>query len=825
MGLFDRFRSAGPKPETTSGRAAPAADADAAQHLIAEGNALEDKGRFREALGRYDAAIRRAPDVARAHLNRGNALLALGDADAATAAYATALLRDPGYAAAHYNLGNAHVRAGRRDEALSAYRKALELKADFADAEVALGALCEDLGQPAEAAACYRRALQIVPAYAAVHCNLGNVLRRLGEPGEAIAGYRRALELDPQMDAAHFGLAGAQQDAKQFADAVESYRLLLLRKPDFAQAHGDLGNALQAMGRNEEAAASYRRALQLVPNTALLHVNLGNALVAAGKIHESLDSFRAAVEIEPDLAIAHYNLGNALHDLNRLLPAEASYRQALRLDPDYADAHCMLGNLLIEEQGRLHEALRCFQSMLRVDPENPVAHNNVGNALWLMGRTEAAAASYEKARTIEPDLAGPMSNLLFIHNSLADLPAADLLAQARRFGDLAARQARPFTSWANSPVPDRPLRVGLVSGDFRAHPVGYFLKSALAALVAHAPGSLQLHGYYTNTFADEVTQDIKASFSVWRPVASLTDAMLAQRIRDDEVDILIDLSGHTAFNRLQMFAWKPAPVQATWLGYLATTGVAAIDWLIADEWTLPASEETHFTENVWRLPESYLCFTPPAQQSEIGPLPALRNQHVTFGSFNNLTKLNEGVVELWSRVLAAVPDSRLFLKSKQFSEAAVRQDIAGRFARHGIDKGRLIMEGQVPRADYLKSFQRVDIALDPFPYPGITTSVETLWMGVPLLTLAGRSFMARQGVGLLTNAGLQDWIAGDPDDYVARAQAGAADLPRLAALREALRQRVLDSPIFDADRFAGNLGAALRGMWERWCAGQGARGG
>ena len=255
----------------------------------------------------------------------------------------------------------------------------------------------------------------------------------------------------------------------------------------------------------------------------------------------------------------------------------------------------------------------------------------------------------------------------------------------------------------------------------------------------------------------------------------------------------------------------------SWLGYFATTGVAAIDYLIADPWTLLASEEGNFTEQIWRLPETRLCFTAPNVKVEVAPLPALSNGYLTFACFNNLAKMNDAVVALWARVLVAVPDSRLFLKSLQFNEVSARQSVVERFAAHGVHAERLILEAAAPRAEYLATYQRVDIALDPFPYTGGTTSVESLWMGVPVLTLDGKSFLSRQGVGLLMNAGLPAWIAADADDYVARAVSHASDVQALASLRAGLRQQVLASPIFDAPRFAQHFEAALRGMWQEWC--------
>jgi protein O-GlcNAc transferase len=347
--------------------------------------------------------------------------------------------------------------------------------------------------------------------------------------------------------------------------------------------------------------------------------------------------------------------------------------------------------------------------------------------------------------------------------------------------------------------------------------VGYFAEGALTSLAQNASGRLELFAYPSHSCTDAVAERIKASCRGWCSLVGVSDEAAALRIREDSIDILIDLSGHTAHNRLPLFAWKPAPVQVSWLGYFATTGVEAIDYLVADPWTLPESQETNFTEKIWRLPETRLCFTVPNEDADITPLPALRNGYVTFASFNHMSKLNDDVAALWARVLDAVPHSRLLLKAKQLTEASVRQRAVNLFAARGIDPARLVLEGPVSRSEYFLAYQRVDIALDPFPYPGGTTTVEALWMGVPVLTLAGDRFLSRQGIGLLMNAGLPQWIADSPKDYVARAALHANDLNALADLRTRLRGQVLRSPIFDAPRFASHLEAALREMWLRWC--------
>jgi protein O-GlcNAc transferase len=461
--------------------------------------------------------------------------------------------------------------------------------------------------------------------------------------------------------------------------------------------------------------------------------------------------------------------------------------------------------------------VRSYCQALEINQDYQEAHFNLGSALQNLGQFDAAEESYRRALEINPDFGTAQSNLLFMHNYAASQEPQTLLAEARRFGKLAAKQARPFRAWRNAPEPDRCLRVGLVSGDLRNHPVGYFTEGVLASLSHQASGRLELFAYPSRLCADALAERIKASCRGWRSLVGVSDEMATQYIHEDSIDILIDLSGHTAHNRLPLFARKPAPVQASWLGYFATTGVAAVDYLIADPWTLPESEEANFTEEIWRLPETRLCFTPPTENVDVTPLCALSNGYVTFASFSNISKINDDVVALWARVLAAVPRSRLLLKAKQITELSVRHNLITQFAAHGIDAERLMLEGPVSRQEYFAAYQRVDIALDPFPYPGGTTTAEALWMGVPVLTLAGDRFLSRQGVGLLMNAGLPQWVAVSPDDYVARAASHAKDLNGLAELRAGLRKQALESPIFDTRRFAHHFEVALREMWRRWC--------
>ena len=721
----------------------------------------------------------------------------------------------------HYNSGNAFSHLGQKEAAVSAYQKAIKLKPDFADAHIALGAALQDIGRNEAAISSYRQALAFRPDYAEAHYNLGGALEAAGKLDDAIMSLRQALTTKPDFSEALSKLGGIQFELGHFDDAVTSYGQALEIRPDNAENHNNLGATLQKLGRLDAAILSYRRALEIVPDLAGLHNNLGNALKALGRLDEASECYCHALDLKPDFAEAQNNLGTVQHQRGKIVEAMTSYQKAIEIDSDCFDAHNNMG-VAQQQIGQLNAALTSYRKTLKINPEFVETQTNLGSVLADLGQLEDAAACYRRALEIQPDYSFAHSNLLFIHNYLANLPPTELLGEAMRYGKIVEQKARAYSSWNNLPDPDRCLRIGIVSADLRIHPVGYFAEGVLTALKSQSSGHLELYVYSNHVQFDAISERIETCCRVWRSALGISDEILAQSIREDGIDILIDLSGHTGNNRLPLFAWKPAPVQVSWLGYFATTGVDAIDYLIADPWTLPKSEEAGFTETIWRLPETRLCFTPPNVDIDVGPLSATTNGYITFGCFNNLTKITDGVVSLWARILCAIPRSRLFLKNQQLKEISGQQSVIERFAAYGIDQGRLILETYAPRADYLAAYNRVDIALDPFPYTGGTTSVEALWMGVPVLTLAGKQFLARQGVGLLMNAGLPEWVASDQDDYLSRAVALASDLQSLASLRAVLRQQVLASPIFNAPRFAQSFEAALRGMWKKWCHEQGA---
>jgi predicted O-linked N-acetylglucosamine transferase (SPINDLY family) len=515
---------------------------------------------------------------------------------------------------------------------------------------------------------------------------------------------------------------------------------------------------------------------------------------------------------DPDFPEANNNLGILCNDQGRLNEARACLERAIAAKPDFAEAHNNLGSVL-RELGQMEAARASFHRAADLNPRLPEAHNNLGTVAQDEGRFAEAYVHYDLALNLKHDYAEAMSNALLTGQYDPALSVADIHERHRRFAERFEQPLRgDWPRHANSRDPNRRLRIGFVSGDLRSHPVGFFLENVLGHLDRQF---LDITLFPTNACSDPLTQRLRAADVSWHPLAGVSDEEAARGLLDAGIDILVDLSGHTADNRLTLFARKPAPIQVSWM-YFSTTGLASIDYLLCDRYVLPPGDDAWFVERPWRLPDSYLCFTPPGEQVDVTPLPAVSSGMVTFGCFNNLSKLNDAVVDCWARVLLAVPDSRLFLKSKQLADDTIRAAVRLRFAGCGVAPDRLMLEGPSARAEYLRAYNRVDITLDPFPFPGGTTTVEALWMGVPVLTRRGDRFISRAGESILQTAGLPGWIAADDDDYVAKAAAFAAGLEELAPLRAGLRAQLVASPVCDAARFARNLEAAFRGMWAEF---------
>ncbi|MBL8523359.1 MAG: tetratricopeptide repeat protein [Betaproteobacteria bacterium] len=572
-----------------------------------------------------------------------------------------------------------------------------------------------------------------------------------------------------------------------------------------------LGTALQRSGRSEDAIVAFGHAIALAPRDAGAHNNLGNVFKSLRRFEEAEQSYRRAAEANPAFAEAHYNLALCAFERGDLAAAEAGNRRALELKPALAEAHNNLG-MILDEQGRLGEAEVSCRLALQLRPDMAAAHNGLGNILKNRGNPGEAVASYRRALALNPADLAAHDNLLLCLNYAALQSPAECLQAARQFGQMIESQAGPpQSSWRCDPSPSR-LRVGMVSGDLRQHPVGHFLESMLAHI---DPAKIELFAYSNHASADELSACIRPYFSQWKTIHQLGDAEAAKTIHDDGVHIAIDLSGHTQHNRLPLFARRPAPLQVSWLGYFATTGVAQIDYLLTDSVATPPHDAAHFSERLWPLPDTRLCFTPPQDAPDVTPPPFVRNGHVTFGCYQNLAKVSDEVLGAWGKILAALPDARLRLQARPLGYPQEREHLAQRCAKQGLDPARMDMHGESTRTAYLASHAEVDMILDTFPFPGGTTTCEALWMGVPTLTLCGDRMLARQGASMLTAAELTGWIAGDAADYVYRAVEHARNREGLAALRAGLREQVRASPLFDAPRFAKAFEDAMWGIWSQ----------
>ena len=565
-------------------------------------------------------------------------------------------------------------------------------------------------------------------------------------------------------------------------------------------------------GRLAEAERFYRQVLALQPDHAeALHL-LGMLAAQAGRLDVAVELIRRAIRIRPDFVNAHYNLGLALQDKGQLGEAVTSYRQAIQLQPDYAEAHSNLG-IALTNMGQVEEAIASFRRAIRIKPGFAEAHYNLGNALRSEGQLEEVIACYRQAIRLRPELVEAHSNLVntFLYHPGYD--ARMIHEEVRHWNQQHAEPLKKFIQpHHNNRDPERCLRIGYVSADFFDHASAFFL---LPLFRHHDRRQVEVFCYSHQAHTDQVTQQMKDRVQHWRTTVGQPDAKIAAQIRQDQIDVLIDLKLHSGGNSLLMFAHKPAPVQATWLGYPGTTGLDTMDYRLTDPYLDPPGlDDAFYSERSIRLPDTFWCYDPLTDEPKVNAPPCLEKGWVTFGCLNNFCKINDAVLALWAGVLKAVSNSRLLLLAP---EGSSRQRVLDRLGREGIGPERVEFVARQSRSEYRKTYHRIDIGLDSFPCNGHTTSLDSFWMGVPVVTLAGKTVFGRAGVSQLSNLGLPELIARTPDQYVQIATDLANDLPRLAELRRTLRARMEASPLMDAPRFARNIEAAYRQMWRNWC--------
>ncbi len=643
-------------------------------------------------------------------------------------------------------------------------------------------------------------------------------LRAAGKTDEAENAYKEILLRLPDQAEALTGLWDIAYETGIPGAAVEWLRKGVSVNGRVARLHYMMGCSLLEQGNRRDSIACFRNALAVDPGFAKAQNNLGCALEAEGKLAEASECYRAAIGLDPKLADALYNLGNAHRQLGDSKQAIEHIRRALELAPGRADWNCNLADALFDRL-QLDEAVLSYRKALAADSRYARAHAGLGLALQALGFADEAARHHRKATQLQPDFAEAHSNWLL---SLHYLKAEDAEALFEEHVAWARRHAQEF-DWqaaraAHELHPDRRLNIGYVSADFKRHSVANFIEPLLAA---HDRSRFKVFCYSSVAFPDEVTQRIRGQCEEWRDISRTSDESVAERIRADRIDILVDLAGHTGGGRLRLFARKPAPIQVTWLGYPDTTGLRAVDYRLTDAYADPAGETERFhTETLVRLESGFLCYRPPADSPAVGEPPSIRAGHVTFGSFNNLSKLTPSMIALWARLLAASPAARLVVKAYGLAAESARRALQARFAEHGIDSDRVeLLAPEASLGGHLARYGEVDIALDTFPYNGVTTTCEALWMGVPVVTFAGKTHAARVGASILNRVGLAHLVAGSPEEYLAKALALAADAAGRQELRKGLRQRLQASPLLDEQGFARGLEAAYLDMWSRYADG------
>ncbi len=632
-------------------------------------------------------------------------------------------------------------------------------------------------GRLNDAANCYRLGLESDPQDSICYSNLGYVLGELGRSAESQQMLSKAVESNPADFDAHYMLGNLARSRGEWLQAIAHYRAALKINAGFDVCRRDLCISLAQTGQIREARVVLGQGPAFAPDTADFHYFRGNLHLAGDEFDEAIADFRQAAQLQPRDPSILINLGVAQLKRREVFAAIETYR-----------------------------------SILEFEPDNVQAHTNLAAAFQQTGQLDLAIQSYRHALQLNPEYLNAHQNLLFALTYLPDFTPAEYLREARRYGARVTARAKPYSQWLCPPATAaRPLRVGFVSGDLRTHPVGLFIESVLAKI---DPAKLTLVAYSCSVTEDVLSEHLKSLFSEWHSVATMPDDALAMKIHADKIDILVDLAGHTGLNRLSVFAWKPAPLQVSWLGYWASTGLAEIDYILVDPVSVPEADAQFFSEKLWYLPDTRLCLSPPTPRRpiEVQDLPALTKGHVTFGSYQILNKISDRTLAAWSQVLGRIPSARLRLQSLPLAYPEAATDMQKRLAAADIDVDRVDLYGGAPREEYLASYQGVDVVLDTFPFPGGTTTAEALWMGVPTVTLAGNSLLARQGESLMRCVGLGDWVAANELEYVEIAAARVHDLHKLRELRASLRSRALASPLFDAARFARNLEDAFIGM-------------
>ncbi|XP_047330090.1 probable UDP-N-acetylglucosamine--peptide N-acetylglucosaminyltransferase SPINDLY [Impatiens glandulifera] len=786
----------------------------------------------------------------------------------AHAIYDRILEEDSGNVEAHIGKGICLQMQNLGKLAFESFTQATKLDPQNACALTYCGILFKDEGQLMEAAESYQKALRMDPSYklaaeclAVVLTDIGTSLKLAGSTQEGIQKYYEAIKIDAHYAPAYYNLGVVYSELLQFDLALNCYEKAALERPMYAEAFCNMGVIYKNRGDMESAIACYERCLTVSPNfeiaknnMAIALTDLGTKVKLEGDINQGVAYYEKALYYNWRYADAMYNLGVAYGEMLKFDMAIFFYELAFHFNPHCAEACNNLG-VIYKDRDNLDKAVECYQLALSIKPNFSQSLNNLGVVFTVQGKMDAAASmiekaiisnpsygeaynnlgvlyrdagnislaveAYERCLKIDPDSRNAGQNRLLAMNYINEGTDDTLFEAHREWGRRFMRLYEQYTSWDNSKEPDRPLIIGYVSPDYFTHSVSYFIEAPLAhhdyvnyKVVVYS--AVVKADAKTNRFRDKV---IKKG-GIWRDIYGIDEKKLASMVREDKIDILVELTGHTANNKLGMMACKPAPVQVTWIGYPNTTGLPAIDYRITDSLADPPDTRQKHIEELIRLPQSFLCYTPSPEAGPVCPTPALSNGFVTFGSFNNLAKMTPKVLQVWAKILCAIPNSRLIVKCKPFGCDSVRQRFLSILERLGLEPFRVdLLPLILLNHDHMQSYALMDISLDTFPYAGTTTTFESLYMGVPCVTMEGSVHAHNVGVSVLNTVGLGHLVAKTEEEYIQSALKLASDVKALAKQRASLRDVMSRSPLCDGRKFILGLESSYRTMWRRYCKG------
>lgn len=784
-----------------------------------EGGRLLDSGLLRDAEAVYRKAIEIAPSRSEAHLNLGYALFEQRIFDGARGCFDEAIALDPDNFDAHLLRGRLALEEDDLPRAQEESAQAQRVAPTSPEATALHWQALASQGAFSAIESALQDTLKVAPDSLSFHIQAATALAGVRVAGKyltalidrALGHLDAAQQMDSRNPEVPFQRARLMRMQGNIQATIVQLQATVERQPNHAVAFLHLAIAYRELGDKLLAEENLNLSIRANPKFPSAHKLLGDIYYEQALPLKARVSYESALKFDPTLFETELMLALVLSDLGIHEEALKSCERAISLRPDVPDVYLSLGNALAAKS-HYPAAIDAYRKALKLRPDYVAAWINMGVAMLSLSNYAAALEAFRQVLEYEPSHLMALGNITYASSFNEECSPQEYLARARRFGEAATSLAKPFASWSRDPELGACVKVGIVSGDLGMHPVGFFLESVLSYLEEE---KVQIHAFSNFTFpSDALQKSLKTRVETWTDIADLNDEAAAKVIHDAQIDVLLDLSGHTGKNRLPLFSWRPAPVQATWLGYWGSTGVAEMDFVMADPHSVPAENQSQFSEKVRYFPHSRLCFTPPSAvyAMPVASAPVLKSGRITFGSFQPLRKLTPVVLSLWGRIASQVPDAMFRLQGSGFTETKTRETLLARLASAGIDECRVTFSEGMPRLQYLYTHQEVDILLDTFPYPGGTTTCDALWMGVPTVTLAGNTMLSRQGVSLNMCAGLADWIANTHDEYVQIAVAKARQVPELVALRARLRQQVFECPLFDAPGFGRAFGDCMQSV-------------